>query len=281
MSHDSFFFLALWEKSLNCEKKVTIIIFFNPWQKQAFIGLCFTVCSFLSDHKALPVLHKCQSGVVVMCVFVVTVSSSKSDSGSCFPECFAAVVVHLFLSHCGASLLMLMLILVLVFSLMLVLWGFAFLLASHSFLSATCLFFLVSCLNFIKTPAYMHSFHAVPLHRRNLDAPRKVCVSARCLLLLSEISPAFGLLNSLPSAFCFCIRNSDQRATKTLDILSLANFIFKSQKLKINPLVTVQINVPGLIVYDSVHVIVIKMMHQRKMVLTNNIILKSVYTKGH
>lgn len=98
MSHDSFFFLALWEKSLNCEKKVTIIIFFNPWQKQAFIGLCFTVCSFLSDHKALPVLHKCQSGVVVMCVFVVTVSSSKSDSGSCFPECFAAVVDQLFLS---------------------------------------------------------------------------------------------------------------------------------------------------------------------------------------
>lgn len=85
-------------------------------------------------------------------------------------------------------------------------FGFSFILVCYlSFFS------LVSCLNFIKTPAYMHSFHAVPLHRRNLDAPRKVCVSARCLLLLSEISPAFGLLNSLPSAFCFCIRNSDQR----------------------------------------------------------------------
>lgn len=160
--------------------------------------------NFISD------LHK---------AFTVTVSSSKSNnvdlvSQNALLQWWSS---SFFLFHCGASLLMLILILVL--------WSFAFVLASHSFLSATCLFFpLVSCLNFIKTPAYMHSFHAVPLHRRNLDAPRKVCVSARCLLLLSEISPAFGL-NSLPSAFCFCIRSSDQRGTRTLDVLHLIGLV--------------------------------------------------------
>ncbi len=136
-----------------------------------------------------------------MCVCVVTVSSSKSDSGACFPECFAAVVVQLFLSLCGASLLMLMLILILVFSSFSSL--FCEVLLFFRLLIHSCLllvfFFLVSCLNVIKTPAYMHSFHAVPLHRRNLDAPRKVCVSARCLrdftcVWFAEFTPISFLL---------------------------------------------------------------------------------------
>jgi len=58
------------------------------------IWFMFHSVSFISDHKALPFLQKCQSTVIVMCVFLWSLYEQfkEQQRGSCLPECFATAL---------------------------------------------------------------------------------------------------------------------------------------------------------------------------------------------